>query len=132
MHLTTYVFECMFAEFRDLEEGVRIELAASINVLRQFGPTLGRPHVDVLHTSKHKNMKELRLKAADGVWRFAFAFDPNRQAILFCGGDKSTEDSDTFYRELIKKADQRFDEHLKGIRQKEIEAERLKSKQKRR
>ena len=27
-------------------------------------------------------MKELRFDAADGVWRFAFAFDPNGQAII--------------------------------------------------
>lgn len=35
------------------------------------------------------NMKELRFDAADGVWRFAFAFDPRSKAIMLCGGDKS-------------------------------------------
>jgi hypothetical protein len=30
-------------------------------------------------------MKELRFDAADGVWRFAFAFDPTRKAIVLCG-----------------------------------------------
>jgi hypothetical protein len=35
------------------------------------------------------NMKELRLDAADGISRFAFAFDPQRRAIILCGGDKS-------------------------------------------
>jgi hypothetical protein len=34
-------------------------------------------------------MKELRFDAADGVWRVAFAFDPNRRAILLAAGDKS-------------------------------------------
>jgi hypothetical protein len=34
-------------------------------------------------------MKELRFDAADGVWRVAFAFDPNRKAILLVAGDKS-------------------------------------------
>jgi hypothetical protein len=30
-------------------------------------------------------MKELRFKAADGVWRIAFAFDPEQKAILLIG-----------------------------------------------
>ena len=34
-------------------------------------------------------MKELRFNANDGVWRIAFAFDPERKAILLVGGDKS-------------------------------------------
>jgi hypothetical protein len=31
------------------------------------------------------NMKELRFDAADGVWRFAFAFDPKRKGIVRVG-----------------------------------------------
>ena len=44
-------------------------------------------------------MKELRFAADGGVWRIAFAFDPEWQAIMLAGGDK---------------ADARFDEHLAG------------------
>jgi hypothetical protein len=58
-------------------------------MLEQFGPHLGRPHVDTLQGSRHSNMKELRFTAADGVWRVAFAFDPERHAILLVAGDKS-------------------------------------------
>ena len=67
-------------------------------------------------------MKELRFDAADGVWRIAFAFDPKRQAILLVGGNKSGGSEKRFYRQLIKKADARFDEHVKRI-----EKERRKS-----
>ena len=35
------------------------------------------------------NMKELRLSAADGEWRVAFAFDPERRAVLLVAGEKS-------------------------------------------
>jgi hypothetical protein len=35
-----------------------------------------------LKGSKHANIKELRFDAAGGVWRVAFAFDPERKAIL--------------------------------------------------
>jgi hypothetical protein len=61
-------------------------------------------------------MKEMRLDAADGVWRVAFAFDPKRQAILLVAGDKSGGSQKRFYRELIRKADQRFDAHLARIK----------------
>ncbi len=60
-------------------------------------------------------MKELRFDAADGVWRVAFAFDPKRQAILLVGGDKSGGSEKRFYRQLIQKADARFDEHVTRV-----------------
>nr|WP_297363413.1 type II toxin-antitoxin system RelE/ParE family toxin [Acidiferrobacter sp.] len=44
--------------------------------------------------------------------RVAFAFDPKRQAILLVGGDKSGGSEKRFYRQLIRKADARFDEHI--------------------
>lgn len=73
-------------------------------LLQQFGPQLKRPHADTLNDSRHANMKELRFKAADGVWRVAFAFDPRRKAILLVAGDKSGGSERRFYRELIQKA----------------------------
>lgn len=57
-------------------------------------------------------MKELRFDANDGVWRVAFAFDPERKAILLVAGDKAGVNQERFYRTLIKRADERFDEHL--------------------
>jgi DNA-binding XRE family transcriptional regulator len=69
-------------------------------------------------------MKELRFDAADGVWRVAFAFDPNRKSILLVAGDKSGVSEKRFYRQLIDKADARFDAHLAKVkRQKEREKE---------
>lgn len=76
---------------------------------------MGRPRVDTLNGSRHANMKELRFSAADGEWRVAFAFDPRRKAILLVAGDKSGGSEKRFYRELIKKADERFDAHLARI-----------------
>jgi len=57
-------------------------------------------------------MKELRFSAADGEWRVAFAFDPERRAILVVAGDKSDGSEKRFYRELIRKVDNRFDAHV--------------------
>ncbi len=103
-------------EVRDLERDVRVELFAAAKLLADSGPQLGRPHVDTLNGSKHSNMKELRFEAADGEWRAAFAFDPERKAILLVAGDKSGGSQKRFYKQLIAKADLRFSEHLKSLK----------------
>ena len=95
-----------------MPEPVQDALLAHAGLLEQFGPGLGRPRVDTLKGSRHANMKELRFDADGGVWRFAFAFDPNRKAIVLVGGDKSGTGEKRFYRQLIRKADERFDGHL--------------------
>lgn len=63
-------------------------------------------------------MKELRFSAADGEWRVAFAFD-RRKAILLAAGDKSGGGEKRFYKQLIAKADERFDAHLARLKTKE-------------
>ena len=98
--------------FVDLPDAVKDELLAQAKVLETFGPALGRPRVDTLNGSKHANMKELRFNAADGVWRVAFAFDPKREGVLLVAGDKSGASEKRFYKQLIRKADERFGEHL--------------------
>ena len=77
---------------------------------------MGRPRVNTLNGSRHANMKELRFSAADGEWRVAFAFDPKRRAILLVAGDKSGVSEKRFYRQLIAKADERFDAHLNRLK----------------
>ncbi|MBF7142873.1 MULTISPECIES: type II toxin-antitoxin system RelE/ParE family toxin [Pseudomonas] len=100
-----------------MAEVVQDELLAQLKVLERFGPDLGRPHVDTLKGSKHANMKELRFKADNGVWRIAFAFDPDRKAVVLIGGDKSGSSEKRFYKVLIKTADVRFDRHLASSKQ---------------
>jgi hypothetical protein len=100
------------AEFETLPHAVRIELLAATGLLELSGPMLGRPHADTLSGSKHANMKELRFTADDGVWRVAFAFDPERRAIVLVAGDKAGVAQKRFYKSLIAKADQRFTDHL--------------------
>jgi hypothetical protein len=102
-------------EHDDLAEAVQDELAAMVKLLKVAGPQLKRPGADTLNGSKHTNMKELRFKADDGVWRVAFAFDPERKAILLVAGDKSGGSEKKFYKALIERADTRFDEHLAAL-----------------
>lgn len=109
-------------EFSDLKEDLQDELLAHARLLAEFGPNLGRPTVDTLKGSRHTNMKELRFSWNGQVWRVAFAFDPQRQAILLVGGDKGSADQRRFYKRLISVADERYEEHLGTLTQQSKES----------
>lgn len=105
-------FDKEFAAFSlELQDVILFRLG----ILAKTGPQLGRPAVDTLKGSKHANMKELRLSFEGRPWRIAFAFDPNRKAIVLVAGNKSGIPQRQFYKALIKVADQRFDNHLKRL-----------------
>lgn len=109
----TVIFEDEFdAEFQVMPEGLQDEILAHALLLRDFGPNLGRPTVDTLKASKHNNMKELRFDWKGGIWRVAFAFDPQRQAILLAAVDKTGSDQKRVYKKLISLADRRYDSYL--------------------
>jgi hypothetical protein len=103
-------------EFQNFPQPVQDEIAAMAELLSAIGPTLKRPHADTLKGSRFANMKELRFDADDGVWRLAYAFDPERKAILLVAGDKSGTSSARFYKTLITKADTRFAAHLDAMK----------------
>jgi hypothetical protein len=102
-------------EFQALAKDSQDEFLAHALLLSEFGPSLGRPTVDTLNGSKHANMKELRFGWQGAVWRVAFAFDPNRQAMLLVAGDKGGADQKRFYKRLIGLSDARFDTHLASL-----------------
>lgn len=103
------------AEFETYSDDVQDALLAVAKLLGDYGPQLGRPHADTLAGSDYPNMKELRFEADDGEWRAAFAFDPQRKAIVLVAGDKSGGSQKRFYKQLIAKADRRFGQHLAQI-----------------
>jgi hypothetical protein len=85
-------------------------MMGAIELLEQHGPTLGRPAVDRISSSRHHNMKELR--SFGGFLRALFAFDPKRRAIVLLGGDKTGDWTD-WYERNIPIADDRYDQHLR-------------------
>lgn len=94
--------------FKTLDADAREAVNGDLAVLRMHGPMLGRPYVDTLKGSRHANMKELRV--SHEVIRVLFAFDPERKALLLCGGSKKNDKK--FYERMIELADGLFDEHL--------------------
>jgi hypothetical protein len=103
-------------EYEAFKETVQDELVAHLIVLAQEGPQLGRPLVDKLKGSKHANMKELRFGVGGEAWRFAFAFDPARRAVVLVGGNKAGKDQRRFYKRVIETADERFAAHLERMK----------------
>lgn len=91
----------------------QISVSASVELLQELGPSLGRPHVDTIHSSKHPNMKELRIQHEGRPYRVLFAFDPRRVGMLLIGGDKTG--NNRWYDEFVPKADEIYDQHLKEI-----------------
>ncbi len=116
MPWTVQFHDAFEAEFTALKGAVQDALLTQARLLTHFGPRLGRPQVDTLKGSRHANMKELRFEADGGVWRVAFAFDPQRSAIVLIAGDKGGVSEKRFYRTLISLADARFDAHLKALK----------------
>jgi len=90
------------------------EIIAVVSLLRQYGPRLSRPHADTLNGSRFANMKELRVRTTAAQIRIAFAFDPDRQAVLLVAGDKGGVNQKRFYSRLIAKADILYAAHLRN------------------
>ena len=110
---TTPVFDEWLAQ---QETASRIRILASMTALATLGHNLGRPLVDTVEDSKFSNMKELRTKYAGHQYRALFAFDPLRQAIVLCAGDKTGQNQKLFYKDLIQLADELYQQHLDSFK----------------
>lgn len=85
---------------------------ATIDILRNEGPALGRPKVDTLQNTRYSNLKELRVQSKGRPFRIIFAFDPKRNAVLLIGGNKQGDKN--FYKKIIPIAEKLYREYLKG------------------
>jgi len=103
-------FKLWYEELRSVEQQ---SIALSVHLLQDFGPSLGRPHVDTVRGSAFPNMKELRVQHQGMPYRILFAFDPRRNAYLILGGDKTGDAS--WYESAIRNADIIYRQHLTEI-----------------
>jgi len=81
------------------------KVEAAVDVLAEYGPTLGRPLVDTLVGLKLADLKELRPRQTN--IRVLFVFDPWRSAILLVAGDK-TGQWRKWYEGAVPQAEQLF------------------------
>ena len=104
--------------WQTLTEDQQEDLIVSVQLLRELGPSLPRPHADTVKGSKYTNMKELRAQSKGCPLRTFFAFDPRRCAILLIGGDKTGDKR--FYEKMLPLADKLYDEYLTELKDEEL------------
>ena len=85
----------------------------------EYGPRLGRPHVDTLKGSTYPNMKELRYTVENHVVRITFIFDPKRKVVFLTGGEKQGTGQKKFYKDLIRLSDKIYKEYLENNHEQE-------------
>ena len=83
------------------------------------GTALRGKHTKDVRSSRHGNMRELRVQTRPPI-RVFYAFDPRRTAILLIGGHKTHPER--FYRDYVPRADAIFDEYLREIRRELVRA----------
>jgi hypothetical protein len=105
---TTDRFDIWFKAQSDQD---RANVLAVMLLLRDRGPRLTRPYADFVKGSRFGNMKEMRIQSQGRPIRAMFAFDPKREAVILCAGDKS-KDPKRFYRKMVAIADDEFASHL--------------------
>jgi len=73
-----------------LDDESRELVVAAVELLEVQGPKLGRPLVETVTTSRHRNMKELRPSSSGRFEpRVLFTFDPECRAIFSVAGGKA-------------------------------------------
>lgn len=101
-------------EFEDwlssLSEDEQDSIVAVLLVLQQQGSRLGRPYVDTLKGTSLPNLKELRIQHRGLPYRAFSAFDPTRQAIVLCAGNKRGDKR--FYERMIPWAEEIYTRNL--------------------
>lgn len=97
-----------------LDEPEQDDIAATVGLLAEKGPSLPFPYSSGIEGSKHEHMRELRIQHAGEPYRVLYAFDPRRSAILLIGGNKTG--NDRWYAEYVPKADQLYDEHIRTLK----------------
>lgn len=100
--------------FEPQDEATQEKVLAALTVLQTLGPALGRPLVDTINASQFPNMKELRIQHKGKPIRALFAFDPLRQAIVLCIGNKGGNEKQ-IYKKMIPLADQQYALHLQTL-----------------
>ncbi len=108
--------------WRSLSENQQDDIAYSVSLLAELGPSLGFPHSSKVTSSRHSGMRELPTQSGGRPLRTLYIFDPSRTAILLIGGDKTGNDRS--YEQFVPVADRIYQQYLEELRGKDIGCER--------
>jgi len=101
-----------------LTDDEQASVAAVVGLLEDQGPHLGFPYSSGIASSRHRQMRELRVQHQGRPYRLLYAFDPRRTAILLLGGDKTGRDR--WYDEFVQEADRLYDAHIASLKREEL------------
>lgn len=110
---TVVLSDCFQTWLQQQDEACANSVLAALLRLQAYGPMLARPYADTVKGSAYSQMKELRIQHQGKPIRAFFAFDPVRQAVVLCAGDKSNDKN--FYRRMISLADREFTQYLNHL-----------------
>ncbi|WP_274571110.1 type II toxin-antitoxin system RelE/ParE family toxin [Neisseria leonii] len=112
----TVIYAPQFADWLStLDDEALEDVEAMIELLKTYGYNLARPYADTIKGSKFNNLKELRIQHDGRPLRAFFIFDPLRQAIVLCGGDKTGDKR--FYQKMIPLAESIYQYYLTQLEQ---------------
>jgi hypothetical protein len=97
-----------------LSDGLRDAVDRAVRLVMSRGPRLGYPHSSAIASSRHGQLRELRVQYRGRPIRILYAFDPRPVAILLAGGDKTG--NDRWYETAVRVADALYDEHVATLR----------------
>lgn len=102
--------------WESLSQAEQESVAHYVKLLETTGPLLPYPYSSGIVNSKHGHMRELRVQHQGEPYRVFYAFDPRRVSYLIIGGCKTG--NGRFYDEMIPKADEIYDLHIKELKRK--------------
>lgn len=109
-HPTRLVATEEFEEwFMALDPNVAAAVDRVVGLLGGMGVNLPFPYSSAIKGARHP-LRELRVTPGRRPIRVLYAFDPDRDAVLLIGGEKSN--NSRFYKTLVPRADRLFDLHL--------------------
>ena len=100
--------------WHDLSTAQQDAVVVRVGLLVEHGPDLPYPYSSSVRSSRHGNMRELRIQRGGKPLRVFYAFDPRRLAILLIGGDKTGQER--FYEVYVPIADALYDTHPEELR----------------
>ena len=99
--------------YAELDDGEKESVSEVVGLLREYGTQLGYPRSSDVKSSRHGNMRELRIQHAGKPYRILYAFDPRRVAVLLIGGGKGGDDR--WYRRNVPLADRLYDQWVRAL-----------------
>jgi hypothetical protein len=96
--------------YQSLDDADSAAVYEAVGWLEACGVALGYPRSSAIRGSRYA-LRELRIQSQGRPLRVLYAFDPDRQAVLLLGADKTGDDR--FYKWAVPQAEQRWEDYLK-------------------